>query len=95
MKKANGAVDPAEFLRLVASHADFAPIDAQFRFVVPPKLVAYARLGRDVLMAGNHEWLEIWDPGEWETIAEQTREKYRPMLARALWPESEVDPKKP
>jgi MraZ protein len=86
MKKADEAPDPAEFLRLIASHAEFAPIDAQFRFVVPPKLVEFAHLGRDVIIAGNHKWLEIWDPGEWETIAEQTREKYRSLLQRALWP---------
>ncbi|MBI2931047.1 MAG: hypothetical protein HYY16_05300 [Planctomycetes bacterium] len=91
MKKADDASDPSEFLRLIASHAEFAPIDAQFRFVVPPKLVEFAHLGRDVIMAGNHDWLEIWDPGEWETIAEQTREKYRPMLQRALWPGTEGD----
>lgn len=85
------AADPAEFLRLIASHGDFAPIDAQFRFVVPQKLVDFAHLGRDVVMAGNHDWLEIWDPGEWETIAEQTREKYRQLLGRALWPTPEPD----
>ena len=85
MKTADQAADPAEFLRLFASHAEFAPIDAQFRMVVPPKLVAFAHLGRDVVMVGNHTWLEIWDPGEWETVTEQTREKYRALLPRALW----------
>lgn len=85
MKKADEAADPAEFLRLIGSHGEFAAIDAQWRFVVPQKLVDFAHLGRDVVMTGNHDWLEIWDPGEWETIAEQTREKYRQLLGRALW----------
>lgn len=89
MKTANKAADPAEFLRLFASHAEFSPIDAQYRMVVPPKLVAFAHLGRDVVMVGNHTWLEIWDPGEWETVTEQTREKYRALLPRALWAHGE------
>ncbi len=94
LKKADAVADPSEYLRLVAAHGDFAPIDAQYRFVVPQKLVDFARLGRDVIMVGNHGWLEIWDPGEWETIAEQSREKYRTQLARALWPEPEVEERK-
>jgi len=94
MRQADGVADPAEFLRLVASHADFAPIDAQFRFVVPQKLVDWAHLGRDVVMAGTLDWMEIWDPGELESIAEQTREKHRPMLARALWAPPDEGPAK-
>jgi MraZ protein len=91
MAKADEVADPVEFLRLIHAHGEYTLIDAQFRFVVPQKLVDFAHLGRDVVMAGNNAWLEIWDPGEWETIAEQTREKYRTLLGRALW----APPEKP
>ncbi|MBI4565100.1 MAG: hypothetical protein HY716_10455 [Planctomycetes bacterium] len=86
MSIADQSEHPASFLRYMAAHSEFAPMDTQSRFLVPPKLVEYAALERDVVMVGMQDWLEIWDRKEWKIQAEGVREKLRPLLERALWP---------
>lgn len=87
IKLAGQADAPEEFLRAVTSRMEFAPVDAQSRFVVPQKLVEFAGLSRDVVMVGLADWIEVWNLKEWETVAERAREKHPELLKRALWPE--------
>jgi len=47
-----------------ASAAD-AELDKQGRVLVPAALARHARLGRDVVVAGVHDHLEIWDRAAW------------------------------
>ncbi len=43
-------------------------LDKQGRFVVPGTLKDYAGFGRDVVVAGVHDHLEIWDRGAWQRV---------------------------
>jgi DNA-binding transcriptional regulator/RsmH inhibitor MraZ len=61
-------------------------MDSQSRFVVPQKLVDYAGLGREVVMVGMNDWLEIWDRGALKAQSEGSREKFGPLLTEALKP---------
>ena len=83
---AGKAEDPLQFLRIYASYSEFAPMDSQSRFVVPQKLVDHAGLGREVVMVGMNEWLEIWDRGELKAQSEGSREKFGPLMTEALKP---------
>jgi len=83
---AEKAEDPLRFLRIYAAHSEFAPMDSQSRFVIPQKLVDYAGLGRDVVMVGVNDWLEIWDREELKAQSEGSREKFMPLLTEALRP---------
>ena len=47
-----------------AATAD-AELDKQGRVLVPPALVRHARLGREVVVAGVRDHLEIWDRSVW------------------------------
>ena len=47
-----------------AAAAD-AELDKQGRVLVPPALVKHAKLGREVVVAGVRDHLEIWDRGAW------------------------------
>ncbi len=47
-----------------AAAAD-AELDRQGRVLVPPALTRHAKLGRDVVVAGVHDHLEIWDRTAW------------------------------
>ena len=47
-----------------AAAAD-AELDKQGRVLVPPALYRHARLGREVVVAGVHDHLEIWDRATW------------------------------
>ena len=54
-----------ELKRFFFSAASDAELDKQGRVLVPPALHRHARLGREVVVAGVHDHLEIWDRAAW------------------------------
>jgi MraZ protein len=54
-----------ELKRFFFAAAADAELDKQGRVLVPPALTRHARLGREVVVAGVHDHLEIWDRGRW------------------------------
>jgi MraZ protein len=54
-----------EMKRFVFAGAVPAELDRQGRVLVPPHLAAHAKLGRDVVVAGVHDHVEIWDRAAW------------------------------
>ncbi len=53
------------FARLMLAGAMDAVIDGQGRVVVPDYLRTFAGLGKEAVVAGVHDRLEIWDEDEW------------------------------
>ena len=51
--------------RFFFAGATEAELDKQGRFVLTPPLVSHARLGREVVVAGVRDHLEIWEPSAW------------------------------
>jgi MraZ protein len=51
--------------RFFFSGAVEAELDRQGRVMIPAPLLGYARLGRDVVVAGVRDRLEIWDRAAW------------------------------
>jgi MraZ protein len=65
------ALDPLtrearELRRFFFAGAADAELDGNGRVLVPPALARHARLGRDVVVAGVYDHLEIWDRSAWE-----------------------------
>lgn len=54
-----------ELMRFFFSAATDAELDRQGRVLVPPALARHAKLGRDVVVAGVRDHLEIWDRKAW------------------------------
>lgn len=52
--------------RIFFSQAEASAMDKQGRVVVPERLVQYAGLGREVVMVGVHDHLELWSPERWD-----------------------------
>ena len=52
--------------RLFYSGASETTPDKQGRVSIPPALLAHAKLGRDVVVAGVNDRLEIWDRAAWK-----------------------------
>jgi MraZ protein len=48
------------------SGASETTLDKQGRVSIPPALLTHAKLGRDVVVAGVNDHLEIWDRAEWK-----------------------------
>jgi MraZ protein len=75
-----------ELKRFFFAAASDAELDKQGRVLVPTALTKHAGLGREVVVAGVHDHLEIWDRGTWadhvtkvegsaEDVAERLAEK--------------------
>lgn len=54
-----------EMKRYVFAGAAIADLDKQGRVVVPPPLAEHAGIGKDVIVAGVHDHIEIWDRSAW------------------------------
>jgi MraZ protein len=51
--------------RFFFSGAAEADLDKQGRVMIPTQLIEHAKLGREVVVAGVHDRLEIWDRAAW------------------------------
>jgi transcriptional regulator MraZ len=51
--------------RFFFSGAAEAELDRQGRVMIPAALIEHARLGRNVVVAGVRDHLELWDGGAW------------------------------
>ena len=51
--------------RFFFSGAAEADLDKQGRVMIPAQLLEHAKLGREVVVAGVHDRLEIWDRAAW------------------------------
>ena len=51
--------------RFVFAGATVAELDKQGRVLIPPHLVTHAGIEKDVVLAGVHDRIEIWDTSEW------------------------------
>jgi MraZ protein len=65
------ALDPLsrearELRRFFFSGAAEADLDRQGRVLVPAVLTRHAGLDREVVVAGNYDHLELWNPSAWE-----------------------------
>ncbi len=56
-----------EMKRFVFAGATVAELDKQGRVLVPPHLGTHAGLSKEVVLAGVHDHIEIWDRSEWTT----------------------------
>jgi len=55
-----------ELRRFFFSGADAVDVDRSGRVLVPAPLVRHAGLEREVVVAGNYDHLELWNPNAWE-----------------------------
>ena len=57
--------------RFFFSGATEAELDRQGRIMLPAALLEHAKLGRDVVVAGVYDHLEIWDRAAWRRELER------------------------
>ena len=71
------------FSRLMLAGAMDVELDGQGRVGIPEYLRKFAGLGKQVVVAGVYNRLEIWDAEKWETYKQQTESKSN-EIAEAL-----------
>lgn len=62
------------FARLMLAGAVDVNIDSQGRVLIPDYLRKYAELGKEVIVAGLYNRVEIWNEKKWKEYKEKTEE---------------------
>lgn len=75
--------DSRSFARLLLSGASEAEFDSLGRILIPDYLKEYAHLEREVVVAGVHTRLELWNKDAW-TRYKQNLEKHGDAIAQKL-----------
>jgi MraZ protein len=70
--------------RMFFGNAEEMSMDKQGRMPVPASLRTRLGIGREVVVVGVHDRLEIWDGDEWDRLDEETSPSY---IAGTLSPE--------
>lgn len=83
-KKSSNRVEVRNYKRLFYSRAERTEIDAQGRIRIPERLVEFAGLKRDVVLAGVHDHVEIWDAVAWSEFLNQTSAAFDEIASQAL-----------
>lgn len=76
-----------DFIRFVRGGATEIQLDAQGRFVIPGRLMAYANITAEIILSGNGSLIEVWDrdtydsmlsidPEDFSNLAEEVMVKY-------------------
>ena len=71
------------FVRLMLAGAGEVEFDAQGRILIPEHLRTYARLGKNVIVTGLYNRIEIWNDTEWKTYKTKT-ERESDQIAEQL-----------
>lgn len=67
-----GKANSRAFARLMLAGAMDVSLDKQGRVVIPEYLRGYAGIGKQVVIAGLYNRLEIWDTDRWATYKQAT-----------------------
>ena len=74
-----------KWVRLFASNATYAACDKQGRIMIPPNLMEWARLEKDVVINGMLDHIEIWDPGVFAAYAADMEEEFEKLAEDVLF----------
>jgi len=73
-----------DFLRILFSGASDEIPDKQGRITIPPMLREYARLGRDCVVIGAMDRVEIWDAEAWQGYADSQEDAFSQMSEEVM-----------
>jgi MraZ protein len=71
MEASPNAQDVRAFSRLFYSRAQAVELDSQGRVRIPPELAALAGLGKEAVLVGVLDHLELWEKSRWEAYVSQ------------------------
>ncbi len=76
--------DVRAFNRLFYASAEPAEVDSQGRIRIPPSLADDAKLGKDVVLLGVYDHLELWNRERWEEYAARQSAQFDQLAERAF-----------
>ena len=76
--------DVRAFSRLFYAQAQRAQLDRLGRVRIPPELAELAGLGKEAVLLGVRDHLELWDRGRWEAYRQDRQPHYDQIAERAF-----------
>jgi MraZ protein len=83
-RQSSNRVEVRNYKRMFYSRAEKVELDAQGRIRIPERLVEFARLGREVILAGVHDHAEIWDAVAWKEFLERNNAAFDDIATLAF-----------
>ena len=83
-RQSSNRVEVRNYKRLFYSRSERVELDAQGRIRIPERLVEFAGLSRDVVLAGVHDHAEIWDAAAWESFLKSTGAAFDEIATQAF-----------
>lgn len=77
-----GEKNSRSFVRLMLAGASEVSLDGLGRVLVPDYLKNYAQLKKNVVIAGIHNRLEVWDKARWDMFKQQSEKEVDNMAER-------------
>lgn len=74
--------DARGFARIMLAGAMEVKLDTSGRILIPDYLKEYASLGKEVVIAGLYNRIEIWDKAEWKKYKQKTEKEVGDIAER-------------
>ncbi len=72
------------YLRMFYSQAEAVESDKQGRIRLPARLIQFAGLGTQVILAGVRDHVEIWEKNRWEELMNQHAAEFDQLTLAAI-----------
>ncbi len=66
--------------RAIFPKAEFAQCDKQGRLLIPARLLQQLGIGRQVVIVGVNDRIEIWDQARWEEVDKEAQRQLAPRV---------------
>ena len=73
---------PRAFKRILFSSAYRCSLDKQGRINLPPSLIRYANIKREVVIVGVYNRIEIWDRARWKDYVNKSKRSFGKIAER-------------
>jgi len=76
--------DEVDMKRQMLFFADELLIDSQHRILIPQGLLQKTNIKKDILLLGQLERIEIWDPETYESYIKENTDSYENIMQRVM-----------
>ena len=76
--------EDVELRRRMLFNSDDLSIDSQHRILIPQEMTTMTGIGKEVLMIGQIERIELWDPATFEKYIKSRPDSYENVMKRVM-----------
>lgn len=76
--------DEVNMRRQMLYYADDYTLDSQHRILLPHKLLEKVNIRKEILLIGQLEKVELWDPDTFETYTKSNEDSYEDIMEKVM-----------